>query len=168
MLRALARRYCRDGSDAEDLVQDTFLRALRGWHDYDDRGTLRGWLITILKHLSLDRRRRVRRAPRLDNIDDCEIAVLEPPDPPLWATMPIERVHESLAQIPAVLRVTFELHVQGRSYDEIARELQIPKNTVGTRLIRTRQRIRQLLGRSAAIGVSAGRECARPEGFAQS
>ncbi len=144
-LRAIARRRCHEVADAEDLVQETYLRALRAWPTYDDRGNLRGWLITILHRLAVDRRRRSTRAPPLDDIAKHEVPIPEAPEPPTWTEISIERVHATLARVPLALRETFELHARGRSYDEIARELQIPKNTVGTRLIRTRRRIKRLL-----------------------
>jgi RNA polymerase sigma-70 factor, ECF subfamily len=144
-LRAIARRRCHEVADADDLVQETFLRALRAWPTYDDRGNLRGWLITILHRLTVDRRRRSTRAPPLDDIAKHEVPVPEQAEPPRWADISLERVHDTLAQVPPVLRTTFELHALGRSYEEIARELQIPKNTVGTRLNRTRRRIKRLL-----------------------
>jgi RNA polymerase sigma-70 factor, ECF subfamily len=144
-LRAIARRRCHDGADAEDLVQETFLRALRAWSTYDDRGNLRGWLITILHRLTVDRRRRSTRTPPFDDIAKHEVAIPEPGEPPPWSEISIDRVHATLARVPAALRETFELHARGQSYDQIARELQIPKNTVGTRLIRTRRRIKRLL-----------------------
>ncbi|MBA3502439.1 MAG: sigma-70 family RNA polymerase sigma factor [Myxococcota bacterium] len=141
----MARRRCGNAADADDLVQETFVRALQGLADYDDRGNLCGWLVAILNHLHLDRCRKAARAPRLEDIDAHELAIAEPSEPPLWTTMPIERVHDTLAVMPPALRTTFELYARGLSYDEIARELRIPKNTVGTRLIRTRRRIKRLL-----------------------
>ena len=145
LLRAIARRRCANAADADDLVQETFVRALRAWRNYDERGAMRAWLVSILHRLHLDHCRKASRTPRHEDSDAHELAAPEPTDAPLWTTMPIERVHALLAGIPPAFRVTFELHAQGRSYEEIARELRIPKNTVGTRLIRTRRRIKQLL-----------------------
>lgn len=145
LLQALARQRCQNAADADDLVQETFVRALRAWHAYDDRGSLRGWLVTILHRLSVDRRRRAHRAPRFLDIDTLELPIPQPDPTPAWALIPIERVHAALAQVPPVLRRTFELRADGRSYDEIADELRIPKRTVGTRLLRSRRRIRHLL-----------------------
>ena len=50
-----------------------------------------------------------------------------------------------MARLPDEFRQVYQGHLDGRSYDELARELGIPKNTVGTRLLRARKRLRELL-----------------------
>lgn len=158
VLYAVARRRCADDAEADDLVQETFVRALRGWCGYREQGNLRGWLVAILTRLHLDRVRRAASAPPHDDIDALDLPTPEPNEAPAWANLPIDQVFATLASVPPDLRATFELHAQGRSYDEIACELRIAKNTVGTRLVRTRRRIKRLLlasvpGRSERVDV---------------
>jgi RNA polymerase sigma-70 factor (ECF subfamily) len=144
-LTAIARRLCGNQADADDLVQETYERALKAWDRYSDRGNLRSWLAAILNNRFIDRCREARRAPRTEEIDDRALPAPEPVAPPAWANVTPEAVQAALAEIGSTFRSVYELHVAGKSYDEIATELGIPKSTVGTRLIRARRKLKALL-----------------------
>lgn len=146
LLRGLARRLCSGNSaDADDLVHDTYERALRAWGRYVDSGNLRSWLCAILHNLFLDRCRKDKRAPRSEHLDHVEVAQVEPAPPPRWAQVSIDAVAEALSALGPEFRRVYELHAQGRSYDEIAAELNIARATVGTRLVRARRRLKETL-----------------------
>lgn len=146
-LFALARRLCGNDADARDLVHDTYEKALRSRGSYTDSGNLKSWLLTILHNLFIDRCRKARRAPRTDAIDDVDVAAPEPTSPPAWASVTVEQVARALGEIGHEFRVVYELHAAGRSYDEIATTLGIPKATVGTRLVRARKKLKDVLVR---------------------
>ena len=61
----VARRLASSREEAEDLVQDTYARAFRSWHQYTPGTNLRAWLLRILTNLNIDRGRRVQRSPDL-------------------------------------------------------------------------------------------------------
>jgi RNA polymerase sigma-70 factor (ECF subfamily) len=145
MLTAIARRLCGNDADAADLVHDTYERALRAWQRYSDRGNLRSWLVAILNNLFIDRCRKHRRTPRTETLDEIEIAAPEPAAAPAWAGVTAQQIDDALATLGPEFRRVYELHVGGRSYDEIAAELRIAKPTVGTRLIRARKKLREVL-----------------------
>jgi RNA polymerase sigma-70 factor, ECF subfamily len=145
VLTAIARRLCRNEADAADLVHDTYERALRGWDRYTDRGNLRSWMVAILNNLFIDRCRKTRRTPRTEAIDDHEVAAPEPSAPPAWSNVSDQQINTALATLGAEFRSVYELHATGRSYDEIALELNIAKATVGTRLIRARKKLKEAL-----------------------
>jgi len=145
ILVGIARRLCGNAADAEDLVQETYERALRAWERYDDRGSLKSWLAAILNNLFVDRCRKATRAPRAVGIDELELAAPDPSPPPAWANVTRDQIAAALERIGHEFRRVYELHSEGRSYDEIARELAIPKNTVGTRLIRARKKLKEIL-----------------------
>ena len=147
LLVGLARRLCGNHADAADLVHDTYERALRGWARYADRGNLRSWMVAILNNLFIDRCRKTRRTPRTETLDDLELAAPEPSPPPAWANVTDQQLEAALATIGIEFRRCYELHMLGRSYDEIAAELKIAKATVGTRLIRARRKLRDALVR---------------------
>jgi RNA polymerase sigma-70 factor (ECF subfamily) len=142
-LTAIARRLCGNQADADDLVQETYERALKAWDRYSDRGNLRSWLAAILNNRFIDRCREARRAPMTEEIDD--LPAPDPVAPPAWAHVTPEAIQAALARIGDTFRSVYELHVAGKSYDDIAAELGIPKNTVGTRLIRARRKLKELL-----------------------
>ena len=147
LLTAIARRLCGNDADAADLVHDTYERALRAWDRYSDRGNLRSWMVAILNNLFIDRCRKTRRTPRTETIENLELAAPEPTAPPAWANVTHQQVDAALATIGVEFRRVYELHVLGRSYDQIAAELNIAKATVGTRLIRARKKLKDALMR---------------------
>ena len=145
LLTAIARRLCGNDADAADLVHDTYERALRAWARYSDRGNPRSWLVAILNNLFIDRCRKHRRTPRTEALDNHELAAPEPGTAPVWSNVTDQQIATALATLAPEFRRVYELHVRGRSYDEIAAELSIAKPTVGTRLIRARKKLKEAL-----------------------
>jgi RNA polymerase sigma-70 factor, ECF subfamily len=141
-LRAAARTLCRSDAECQDLVQDTLERALRYLRAKHDRvRNMRAWLITILRNVFTDRLRKHRTTV---SVDDCEAPA---PDPqPVWANVTPEDVQAACATIDPLLRKVFELrYLQEKTYREIAIELDIPVNTVGSRLYRARKALEERL-----------------------
>jgi RNA polymerase sigma-70 factor (ECF subfamily) len=146
VLRAVAGKLVRDASEVEDLVQDAFERALRSVERVDLGDNPRGWMVTILHNLHIDRcRQRARMRPHVP-CDDVAIAMPEDREPPVWSAMTTDDVRRAVARLPDELRETYEMFaLERRSYVEIAAALGVPKATVGTRLSRARARLKQLL-----------------------
>lgn len=144
-LLAIARKLCGNDADARDLVHDSYERALRAWDRYADRGNLRGWLVAIMHNLFIDRCRKAKRDPRTEAIDDVELATPEAETPPTWANVTADQVSRALDRLDADFRDVYRLHVAGRSYAEIAAALGIPTATVGTRLLRARKKLKDVL-----------------------
>jgi RNA polymerase sigma-70 factor (ECF subfamily) len=145
VLTGIARRLCGNDADAADLVHDTYERALRAWDRYADRGNLRSWMVAILNNLFIDRCRKTRRTPKTEAIEDLDLAAPEVPAPPAWSHVTEQQVTAALATLGVEFRRVYELYAGGRSYDQIAVELNIAKATVGTRLIRARKKLRDAL-----------------------
>ncbi len=145
VLMGIARRLCGNEADAADLVHDTYERALRAWDRYSDRGNPRSWMVAILNNLFIDRCRKHRRTPRTEAIEDVEVASPEPVAPPAWAHVTDAQLTAALATLGEDFRQVYLLHAQGKSYDEIAAQLGIAKPTVGTRLIRARNKLKDAL-----------------------
>jgi RNA polymerase sigma-70 factor (ECF subfamily) len=149
VLHGTALRLCGNASDARDLVQDTLERGLRSLARYKPGTDGRAWLLTILHHLFIDRCRSRIRERRADvSAEEVEerVAAPEAEALPTWAAISPEQLREALEKIPEEFRLVYQLHaLEGRSYIEIAERLGIPKATVGTRLIRARRRLKELL-----------------------
>jgi RNA polymerase sigma-70 factor (ECF subfamily) len=145
-LRAVALRLCGNRADAQDLVQDVYERAFRRYEGLRPDSNVRAWLTTILHNLFIDRCRAARRTPKVVPLTDAlPQHEQEQPEPPAWATIPAWQVREAIASLPRDFRAVYELHVAGRSYDEIAQTLGLPKATVGTRLLRARRKLKAAL-----------------------
>jgi len=147
LLRAVAGKLVRDPAEVEDLVQDVFERALRSVDRADLSDNPRGWMVTILHNLHIDRcRRRARMLPHVPCDEDVVSATPEDREPPVWSAMTTDDVRRAVARLPEELRGTYMMFaLEGRSYIEIAEAQGIPKATVGTRLSRARARLKQLL-----------------------
>ena len=139
--------------DAEDLTQETYLRAYRGFASFRG-GNARAWLFTILRHVFLDECRRRRRTPVIESADDdahrftanragswspsAESEVLR--------RLPSDAVERAFAALPPDWRLVVLLaDVEELSYREIAGIMQIPLGTVMSRLHRARRRLQEQL-----------------------
>lgn len=152
-LTAFAIKLCGDPSDARDLVQDTFERALRASASQTPRANERAWLFTILHHLFIDRYRRQARGPRHTSIDDVDVAAPEAdaPPPPAWTRVSIDEVRAALEELDPEFREVYRMHaIEGLGYAEIAARLNTPVSTVGTRIMRARRKLKAIL--SAKVG----------------
>ncbi len=146
MLRAFAHRLCQDPDEINDLLQDTFERALRALDRFQAGSNARAWLCTILHNTFIDRCRAPDRRARREPIEDLPIAAEEPAPEPAWASVSGQQLRAAIAQLEPDFRIVYELHaLEHRSYQDIADRLGIAYNTVGTRLNRARRKLRGLL-----------------------
>jgi RNA polymerase sigma-70 factor (ECF subfamily) len=151
VLLRVARSLTRNDADAEDLVQDTLVRAFRGIDTFDGRHP-RAWLLTILRNTHINRNRRQR--PELFRDADGESRELdeivgsESTDAGVELTFDAEIEH-ALAELDERFRAVVELvDIDGLSYAEAAEALGVPTGTVMSRLHRARGRIRDRLDRA--------------------
>jgi len=137
-LRRYARALTRDAETADDIVQDTLVRALRSEHLFHG-GDVRAWLYTILTNLNRNRLRTLSRRPVLTPIKDSDAASAGPES----GGRDITRALDGLAQEPreALLLVVLE----GLSYREVAEVQGVPIGTVMSRLARARMQIKSYL-----------------------
>jgi RNA polymerase sigma-70 factor, ECF subfamily len=148
-LHAVALRLCQNPADARDLVQDTLERGLRHLDRYTPGTDARAWLMTIQRRLFIDRCRakaqRLKRDIPVDLVEE-RLCAAEREAVPGWSSISLEELRAALSHLPETFRAIYQLHaLDGCSYIEIAQKLGIPKATVGTRLIRARRRLRELL-----------------------
>ncbi len=146
-LRAFARRLCGNPTDADDLVQDTLARAATSLATLKPGTNARAWLMSILHHLFIDACRRSASRGQGVALDDVaqELATREPDPEPAWASLGHDDVDAALSRLDVGFRDVYRLHAEGQSYDQIAKTLEIPKATVGTRLLRARKKLKALL-----------------------
>jgi RNA polymerase sigma-70 factor, ECF subfamily len=137
-LRRYARALTRDTETADDIVQDTLVRALRSEHLFHG-GDARAWLYTTLTNLNRNRLRTLSRRPVLTPIKDSDAATGGPES----AGRDIGRALDELAEEP---RATLLLVVlEGLTYREVAEVQGVPIGTVMSRLARARMQIRSFL-----------------------
>ncbi len=137
--------------DAEDLVQETYLRAWRSLHTYRPGTNPKAWLFRILHNAHIDRfRASSRTVPTVDELEgqDPAFVVHETPETLVVSGLMDAEVRQALTEIPEVFRACLVLaDLEGFSYQEIADILSIPRGTVMSRLFRGRRAMRRLLTR---------------------
>lgn len=140
LLRRLARRW--GGADADDLVQETFARAIAARHRYQAGSNARAWLCRILHNLAMSERRRAARAERLRTRVLALVPAPEPHAPEPRALDETELVAVLASLLPGERRILELAEIEELSYREIARALACPVGTVMSRLHRARRRLR--------------------------
>lgn len=146
-LLAVAMRLCGHPSDATDLVQDTYERALGAAPRLSPGTNLAAYLVTVLHHLFIDRVRRRRvELPSDPALLESAAPESEPEPAPRWLQVGDDELAAAISRLNDEFREVFALHARGLSYQEIAERLGIPRATVGTRLARARRKLRSLLG----------------------
>lgn len=143
---------------ADDLTQETFLRAYRAWHQYTPGTRAKSWLFTICRNLFLRQREREHRhAEVVDRESPREDTGVGDIVNPLWAdvgatdpegtffdTIVDEKVLEAIDALPEEFRTPILLSdLEGLGYAEIAEVMEVPVGTVKSRLFRGRRRLQK-------------------------
>lgn len=145
-LRAVARRLCRDDDAAKDLVQDTFERALNKSDHLQPNSNPRAWLTTIMHRLFIDQCRARARRPPPRSIDELQVAAPPSEVAPWWTKVTVAELRAAAEILDPRFAEVYRLSTFHKmSYAQIAKHLDIQKATVGTRLIRARRKIREIL-----------------------
>jgi RNA polymerase sigma-70 factor (ECF subfamily) len=149
----------RNPSDAEDLVQETYLRAYRGFGGFQDGTNLKAWLYKILTNTFINTYRAKKRRPEQVDLDDTEdfflfrrlggleaVEAQRSPESEVLDAIPDELVKAALESLPEQFRMAVLLaDVEGFSYKEIAEIMDVPIGTVMSRLHRGRKSLQKQL-----------------------
>ncbi len=157
-----ARSLTRDEADAEDVVQETYLRAFRSWHTFQVGTDVRRWLFTIARNVFLRSREKGQREVTLD--DDGSEAVDAAQALDSWVVRGLDpildradlgpAIESALHELPVAYRdVVVLVDLQDQAYEDAAAVLGIPVGTVRSRLFRGRKLLQERL---AAYAQDAG------------
>jgi|YNPNPStandDraft_1061719.scaffolds.fasta_scaffold92898_2 RNA polymerase sigma-70 factor (ECF subfamily) len=160
-LYRMALQITRNPDEAEDLVQETFLRAFSRFHQFEPGTNFRAWARRILTNAHINRYRHERRGPSFIGLDDMtaqedfhlsgeNAAREDQPERAIFDRLQSEEVEEAVRGLPEEFRQVLVLSdIEDFSYEQISRVLSIPIGTVRSRLFRARRRLRQRLTRYA-------------------
>ncbi len=154
---SLALHLLHDAQDAEDVVQDAVLRAIRYFHTLRDEREAKAWFLAIVRRECYGGRGSLAsRVPTVSYEAAPPVHLIDaaaPPDEAVQRKLLLERVAAAIAGLPERLREVLLLReVQQCSYQEIARITELPIGTVMSRLSRARLRLAAELGDSVDVG----------------
>ena len=148
-------RMCRDRAEAEDLLQESVLRAFRGFHGFQSGTNFKAWMFRIVTNTFISKTRKDARAPRVVDLEAVQDPQAQVSHELEDASTDWERVYRdsveddvkhALDELPEEFRAPLLLSsLGGLRYQEIADTLGVPIGTVMSRLFRARQRLRRSL-----------------------
>lgn len=150
----VARALTRDPADADDVVQETFLRAYRYWHTFQPGTDCVRWLCAICRNVLHDTRRRESLESPVDDMELESLAAARLHNTAraaglgdMYATLDLgPAILDAIARLEPVFRDVVVLSdIEELSYEEIARQLKIPIGTVRSRLYRARRHLQEEL-----------------------
>ncbi len=158
-LYTAAMRMTRNPSDAEDLVQETYLKAYRAYGGFEEGTNLKAWLYRILTNTFINSYRAKKRRPEEADVEDVEDLYLyhrlvgtdgselgRSAEDEVLAHFTDEAVKTAIESLPESFRMTVLLaDVEGFSYKEIAEIMEVPVGTVMSRLHRGRRALQKAL-----------------------
>ena len=145
-----ALRMAGNVSDAQDLVQDSYLRAYRFFDKFEKGTNIKAWLLKILRNLWINKYHKESRAPKMVNIRDIEtfeaMKAEETPEDRIFDGLLDDDITFAIDSLPEHFRLAITLSdLEGLSYREIAEIMDCPIGTVMSRLYRGRKLLRESL-----------------------
>jgi RNA polymerase sigma-70 factor (ECF subfamily) len=149
-----------DRHEAEDLVQETYAKALKGFSSFQPGTNFRAWIYKILRNTFLTSRTGLKAAATVpldaEEVDEALPAVKETPESILLQRSDWQLVQQALEQLPVAYREVLLLcEVEEMSYQEISATLVIPMGTVMSRLSRARRALRAAVQKTQGVGAKA-------------
>ena len=148
----VGRRLTGETADAEDLVQETLLRAWRGWAGFTQGSNVRAWLLTILRNTFVSRWRSRKREGTSISLDDADPHAIyravgsQDPEGQFFERVVDAQVLAAVEELPVDFREALVLSdLEGLPYAEVAEVLAIPIGTVKSRLFRARRLLQHRL-----------------------
>ena len=147
-LMSFAMKLTLNKDEAQDLVQDTTLKALDNEEKFAENTNFKGWMLTIMRNIFINNYRKSAREMtavdssvdlyHITNATDTSYSTPE-------GAHACNEISALIAEFPADYREAFNMHIAGYKYEEIAENLSMPLGTVKARIFNTRKKLRELL-----------------------
>lgn len=148
LLKPFAMRLTKDYEDANDLLQDTLVKAFLNRDKYADGTNLKAWLYTIMKNTFITNyQRMMRRNTFIDTTDNLHYinSSSSTIDNNAFSNFTMEDINDAIERLQDAYKVPFMMHFNGFKYHEIAQRLDIPIGTVKNRIHIARKELKDML-----------------------
>ena len=152
VMMAICMRYCKHRDDAEDVLQEGFIKVFSNMEKYRHEGSFEGWIKRIMINTSIDHYQdNLQHAYHID-VDELQGTALpdaptgHDPDPTPYEGLSREKLMAVIQSLPDGYRMVFNLYaIEGMNHREIAESLSISENTSKTQLMKARRSLRNKL-----------------------
>ena len=144
-LLRFAYKLTADREEANDLLQETSLKALDNEDKYEPDTNFKGWMYTIMRNIFINNYRKIVREQTFVDQTDNLYHLSMPQDSGFASTEGAYDLHRIVNSLPRDYKVPFSMHVSGFKYREIAERLGLPLGTVKSRIFFTRQKLQEEL-----------------------
>ena len=147
-LMSFAYQLTLDKESARDLVQDTTLKALSNEDKYVENVNFKGWIMTIMRNIFINNYRRNLKENKLIDVsqDLYSLNVFQEDDVNTpYGSIAVSEITKIISSFPKEFSQPFNMYVAGYKYEEIAKELNLPRGTVKSRIFAIRHRLRYIL-----------------------
>ena len=149
VLQPLAMQLTRDGEDAKDLLQVTFMKAWANRHRFNPGTNIKAWLYTIMKNTFLSDYHRKRRQRTYVDITDNQYFInsssMERNGKEADAGINLEDIHVAIDDLPETYAAPFKAFLEGFKYEEISASMGLPLGTVKNRIFLARKELKEKL-----------------------
>ena len=147
-LLSFAYQLTTNREQAEDLLQDTTLKALSNEDKYVDNVNFKGWIFTIMRNIFINNyRQNARKATVIDTTEDlyhlnvCQDSGVDTPE----GSFAVKEISSAMSEFTEDFRTPFNMFVAGYKYNEIAEKLNLPLGTIKSRIFFARTQLRETL-----------------------
>ncbi|MDE0978692.1 MAG: sigma-70 family RNA polymerase sigma factor [Flavobacteriales bacterium] len=143
-LKGFALGFTRDMQDAEDLIQDTMVKALRYKNNFKEGTNIKGWLYTIMRNIFINNYKRKKFQNTIVDTTENQFFInssTQMQADTVTTVINEQDIRDSIDSLKDEFRVPFNMFVEGFHYDEIAEELAIPMGTVKSRIFHARKKL---------------------------
>jgi RNA polymerase sigma-70 factor (ECF subfamily) len=149
VMMGICMRYCKNRDDAEDVLQEGFIKVFSNMEKYRHEGSFEGWIKRIMVNSAIDHYQQNLRHAYHSDVDEMESHTIidsangPDPDTPGFTDIPQERLMALIQSLPDGYRMVFNMYaIEGMSHKEIATSLDISENTSKTQLMKARRTLR--------------------------
>jgi RNA polymerase sigma factor (sigma-70 family) len=147
VLRGFAINFTRNVEDAEDLIQDTFLKALKYKDKFEDGTNFKGWIYTIMRNIFLNncKKQNLGRNIFNHNVSSDSPVVNKASENNIYKEINTKDIMSSIKDLRDDIRIPFQMAFEGYQYEEIAQKMKVPTGTIKSRIFNARKQLAEKL-----------------------